>query len=244
MKNVTFAAATTGLLCSVCGANVLWDNGGMVTHPGAGAGGFDVSMASDGANAGANVLQQTTGDHYRIADDFTVSGTWLIDSITVHAYMPGSNSPGWTDGELRIWDGSPADTGSAVVATFSNPTIAQTNIYRVFHGTANLSSTHRLINAVTFDLANLELTSGGYWIDWQMVGGGGVAAWVSPVMEANPGDPNNPITPVGNAIQLSPGGWRPYLDSNETPFIVRGVPAPGAAATLAFAGLVGLRRRR
>lgn len=242
MNKVLAAAATTGLLCSAGLANVLWDNGGVVTHPGAGASGWDVSMASVGGSAGANARQQTTGDHFRIADDFVVSGTWLIESISVMGYETNAATPAWTGGSLRIWDGSPADASSSVVATFTNPTVTNAQIYRVFNGAANLSNTARPIHNITFDLNDLQLSGGTYWLDWNVEGG--ASGWAPPVMEANPGDPNAPVTVAGNALQLASTGWQAFGEDHETPFIIRGVPAPGAAATFALAGLVGLRRRR
>ena len=242
MNKVLAAVATTAIVSSAGMANILWDNGGIVTHPGAGAGGVDVSMASVGGAAGSNVRQQTTGDHFRVADDFVVSGTWLVESITVQAYETNASTPGWTGGSLNVWDGSPADAGSSIVASFSNPTVTDAGVYRVFNGAANLSNTARPVHNITFALNDLQLGSGTYWIDWNVEGG--ASAWANPVMEANPSDPNAPITPLGNALQLASTGWQPLLDGNESPFIVRGVPAPGAAATFALAGLIGLRRRR
>ncbi|MCC5786770.1 MAG: hypothetical protein JJU33_08735 [Phycisphaerales bacterium] len=246
MNKVLAVAATTSLLCSAGMANILWDNGSIVTHVGAGAGGNDVSMAgTDVTSAGANARQQTTGNHFRIADDFVVSGTWLIESITVQGYETNSATPTWTGASLNVWDGSPADAGSSIVASFSNPTVTDAGVYRVFNGAANLSNTARPVHNITFGLNDLQLGSGTYWIDWNVEGG--ASGWAPPVMEANPGDPNAPTTPFGNALQLAADGWQLKSrdpEGTETPFIVRGVPAPGAAATFALAGLIGLRRRR
>lgn len=245
MNKVLAAAATTALLTSAGMANVLWDNGNIVTHPGAGAGGNDVSMAGTDLNtAGSNARQQATGDNFRIADDFVVSGTWLVESITVQGYETNAATPGWTGGSLNIWNGSPADAGSSIVASFSSPTVTDAGVYRVFNGAGNLSNTARPVHNITFDLNDLQLSSGTYWIDWNVEGG--ASAWANYVMEANTADPNAPVTPEGNALQLAATGWQPLgrPESVETPFVVRGVPAPGAAATFALAGLVGLRRRR
>ena len=252
MKNLALSVgACLAFGAAASAGNVLYNNGGMVTHPGAGAGGLNVSMASPAPynTAGSNVRQASALDPgFRVADDFTIgSGSWFIDSITVHAYQTGAAIPTWTGANMNIWSGRPGDGGSVLLGTFTAPTIAQTNIYRVFNGAINLGNTDRRINALTFNLGGMQLNAGTYWIDWQVVGG--VSGWAPYVMLPDPQGGANTITVLGNGRQMTNlGVWQDLLSPEaavETPFIITGViPTPGAAALLGLAGLVGVRRRR
>lgn len=208
---------------------VLWDNGGFVTHPSAGYQGANVSMASADVNSGGqNVRHQPPDPHFRIADDFTVSGgTWNVSNVVTFAYETNVATPGWQSGELIIWNGPPGASGSQILGFTSAVNWVFTGVYRVFHGTENLSDSDRAIHAVFWDLGSLTLEPGTYWIDWQMEGG--ESAWANFVMEMQYGEP---VTPSGNGRQLVPDdGW---VDTgHESPFLVIGNPPPGFAGAAA-----------
>ncbi|TVQ60752.1 MAG: hypothetical protein EA379_07580 [Phycisphaerales bacterium] len=249
MRTASFAIVAglaTALTANAGG--VLFDNGGMITHPGAGAGGLNVSMASPGALnlAGSNVRQIPGDPGFRMADDFTVSGNWIVNSITVFAYETNAAVPTWTGANMNIWSGRPGDAGSAILDTFMAPTVAQTDIYRVFNGLANLTNTQRRVNSLTFDLGGMNLGAGTYWIDWQVIGNG--SGWAPFVMLPDPTGGAATTTVLGNGRQMTNlGVWQDIAGVDgplELPFIVTGIPSPGAAALLGIAGLVGARRRR
>lgn len=207
---------------------LLLDNGTMVTHPGAGAAGADVSMASLDSNiaGSAALLVDPTLDYYRIADDFTVPAAgWAVETVVTYAYESFQASPGWTAFELRVWDGPPNSDGSTIVATTASATFEFAGIYRVFNG-ASLMNTDRPVQRITWDLGSLNLAAGAYWLDWQVQGG--AAAWAPYVMDPNGGDP---ITVTGNSLQRTSSGWAANLApyTAETPFLLVGVPGDGVA---------------
>ena len=96
---------------------VLYDNGPLVTHPGAGAGGADASAVQTdlGMTTNGFGVQLTAGN--RLADDFTISDPngWTIDTITLFLYQSNSTTTSpITAVNLQIWDGSP-DLGTSTV---------------------------------------------------------------------------------------------------------------------------------
>jgi hypothetical protein len=204
---------------------VLFNNGGIVTHPGAGPGGADVSMASPGLLnvAGSNVRLIPPGPEFRIADDFTVpEGGWTVGLIVTHAYETGQAFPTWSGANMNIRSGS---FDGPIVASTTTTTWSWSGVYRVFNN--DLLNTQRPVHAIRFDFGGLELPAGEYWIDWQVQGG--ASGWAPYVMQPNPDNPNAPITVPGNAQQLTPLGWQLVLGdldppaSAETPFIVYAV---------------------
>jgi hypothetical protein len=205
-----------------------WDNGGFVTHPGAGAGGADVSMASPGSyNAGgSNAIY--LGQHFRLADDFAVGVACTLSEIVVFAYESDRATPTWTRAEMNLRAGSV--TGD-IVAAATSTSWEWSGVYRVFNGLFNLGSTARPVQRISFEFGDLELEPGTYWVDWRIVGGS--SAWGNYVMRPDPvAGGANTITVFDNGRQLTTEGWEPILASPgaEIPFLVRG-PGAGALAS-------------
>lgn len=233
------AIALVMVVAPLAMAAELYNNGPVVTHPGQGFGGADVSMASSNANSGgANMLSPT----YRCADDFTVpAGGWVLDGIKLSGYRTSAppGNPGWTTFDLKIWAGANPGVGAPVYQTNAAPAIAFTNVYRIFNGVANLQNTDRALNSLTFALPNLNLAAGQYWFDLSV--GGAATGWMNYVMDPNPANPNDPITRIGNAKQWTGASWVAPTYTPEFPFSVTGVPEPAALALLALGLLI--RRR-
>lgn len=227
---------TASLLVAIslpAAAQVLWDNGGFVTHPGAGNGGADVSLNSPGEEdvAGDNVRLLVEPDPwFRIADDFSLANTVILRSITTYGYEPLVAAPQWSSANLRLWRGPPWEPASQVVfsANQSPIDLTFTGVYRVFN-TEQLTSTERPIFRIMWDFSAIDVTpdtglivlsAGEYWIDWQVIGG--ESGWANPVMELGP-IPSEPITVIDNGGHLRPAGWTPTGGvGREIPFIVEG----------------------
>src|ERR1051325_11387977 len=80
-------------------ADVLYNNGSIVTAPGGGFGGADLSRANSNVNApdqayGQESFHISTGRNAKVADDFTVGGTgWAVTSITGYALIQDGAYP-------------------------------------------------------------------------------------------------------------------------------------------------------
>lgn len=233
-------------------AVTLFDNGSLVTNPGAGAGGFDVSQAS----SDFNTLGFSVASPQRLADDFTVAAPgWRVSGVTVSAYIAGAYpvppvaSP-FSALTLNLWRGGPPEQGAAeLVATSTALTgNAFSGIYRVANGAANFSSTARPVFHLTASFPDTELSPGNYWIDYSVTGSGGIV--FSPMVMT--GTPAAPLTRPGNAQRkLDPSGsWVTLFGGLSSqgldfPFVVSGaiVPEPAAAAALLPIGLLARWRR-
>lgn len=247
------AVAIVGFAAPAAPAAVLFDNGTIVTNPGAGAAGFDVSQASDDFNT----LGFSVSSPQRLADDFAVSGPgWLVQSVTVSAYIAGTYSvppaaSPFSALTLSLWRGAPEGASSELVAT--STTLAGnafSGVYRVSNGAANFSSTARPVFNLTATFPDTVLVPGSYWIDYSITGSGGIV--FSPMVMT--GTPADPVTRPGNAQRkLDPAGsWVTLFgglsaQGLDFPFVVSGTvvpePSAAAAATLLAAGLFARRRR-
>lgn len=206
---------------------LIWDNGGFVTHLGAGVDGTDISMASEDRNsAGANARQWEDNQYFRIADRFEIVDTVGIVQLSTFAYEPFEAPPTWTSRSLRIWTGVPGEPGSEVLFEREYDILESvfTGAYRILH-LDDLTDVRRPIFEIIWDLttadkaAPLWLEPGEYWIDWQV--SGGETGWSVYVMEPNPDEPDQPSTPFGDALQFRPIGWAALEAA--TPFLVFGI---------------------
>lgn len=216
------AGATEQVTLSDAPEAVLYDNGPLVTTPGGGAGGNDISELQ--VSLGMSTLgfghQWASGNS--VADDFTVGGFgWQIDDITVFAYQTGSGTTSALTGVyMQIWDGSPDDPASSVVwgdlTTNRLSATSWTNIYRV--ADTSQSDTQRPIMRAVASVG-ATLAAGNYWVEWSVDGSGASGPWAPPISILG-----TPAT--GNAMQNT-GTWVPAqdtgtLDPQGLPFIIEG----------------------
>jgi uncharacterized repeat protein (TIGR01451 family) len=199
----------------------LYDNGPLVTHPGGGAGGADVSALQTalGLNTFGFGVQLSAGN--RIADEFTITDPegWAVETITFFAYQTGSPTTStFTAVNLRIWDGPPNLPTSNV--TFGDTTTNRlvstvwTNIYRTID--TNLLDSARPIMTVVAEVGTV-LPPGTYWVDWQAAGTLASGPWAPPISILG-----QAVT--GNGMQFTPtGGWANLIDTG-TAAASQGVP--------------------
>jgi hypothetical protein len=193
----------------------LHHNGYFITHPGAGHEGADISRASANFDfGGSNATLIAPGPHFRLADDFTVTGGggWNVQGIVLYAYMTSTAytipplSP-ITGANVNIWDGSPGSPSSNIVAS-SNSMVSTgwTGVYRIF-STAPLTNRERPVMFVHVDFAGQHLPQGTYWVDYQFSGniGGITTVWGPYIVEADAA--GNSVTPPGDGLQRSDVGW-------------------------------------
>lgn len=172
-------------------AALLYDNGPLITRPGGGFSGRDLSevqttlglsVSGFGAQGGA------TGN--RVADNFGIGGGgWRIDEFVFFAYQTGApiSSPPIDVANLRIWDGPPGDSGSAVLLDLANTNLVPsggvtfTNVYRALD--TSPTDSQRAIWKVRAVLpTSINLNAGAYWVDWQLAGAANYSGpWVPPV---------------------------------------------------------------
>jgi hypothetical protein len=211
-------------------AQVLWDNGPLLTHPAGGWGGADLSAAQN-TTVGLTTrgLNHSVAGLFRVADDFAVDGLgWTLTDIVFFAYQGssvGTTSP-ITAVNYQIWNGDPSDPGSTVVCgdTTTNRLLATTwtGMYRALLSEATTDNT-RPVMEDTADATGCVLPPGTYWLDWQTDGNATLTGpWAAPVsiLDQNP---------LGNALQFDGAAWNAALDAGlqtplDFPFVIHGTP--------------------
>jgi hypothetical protein len=256
LRTLFVALCLLGLAASAAPAAVLYDNGPLVTNPGAGAGGADVSGLQTLVGESTYGYGIQVGYGYRGADDFEISdpGGWNINSILLYAYQTGTGTASTiTAANLRIWNNVPDGSGSTLlfgdVTTNRLVSSAWSGIYRTMD--TSLGSTDRPIMECTV-AASIFLGPGHYWMDWSMDGDPSLAGpWCPPTSYL--GLTNQPWA---NAMQYTTA-WASIIDGgsqtpDDLPFKILSAgggvvpePAPLAlfAVGLGLVAVAGLRRR-
>lgn len=214
----------------------------LVTHPGAGAGGADVSrlqsVSLSMTSLGMNVSQAS---NFRMADDFVVPASgWTITDVSVYGYQTGSTTTSTFTGlNFQIWNGNPSVGGSAVVfgdtATNRMTATSFSNIYRDSEG--GVGGTTRPIMTVTASGLSISLPAGTYWLDWQLAGSLGSGPWAPPITIIGQ-------TTTGNALQSNAGVWAAVNDGGTGtpqgyPITLGGVPPEADLGLTKTAVVVG-----
>lgn len=218
-------------------AAVLYDNGPLVTHPGAGAGGADASAVQTALLLSTYGFGHAVSSGFRVADDFTVpAGGWNISTITFFAYQTNSTTTSTINAvNLRIWDGVPGAAGSNVV--FGDPTTNRlasstwANMYRVLDTALTGSTRPIMADVVT---VNTLLPAGTYWLDWQTGGTLTSGPWAPPVSILG-----QTAKPGANGLQYDPTTmtWNDLVDTGantvqDLPFVIQGTSAVAGNCTL------------
>jgi hypothetical protein len=187
-----------------------YSNGPLVTHPGAGLNGLDVS-ALDGTMGLTIYGWGAIGiSNVRVIDDFTVpyGQTWTLQTISGFTYQTNSGPPSTiTHGDYRIWSASPLAGGTILHDhSASNQMTATnfTNIYRTL--ITALGDVARPIMQVDMNGNGITLPAGTYWLDYTFNGTGAAGPWVPPIT-------TYPAVHHGNALQFNAAlPWVPLID--------------------------------
>lgn len=251
MKRTNLVGAAVALAASATVmAGELYNNGPLITYPGAGFEGANVSSISPGQSLyGGNFNQPS----FHRADEFMVSGGgWNITSMNFFGYQTNGGIPSTITGlYVQIWldtDNDGLDADDVVVWGDMETNIMTSTdwsgIYRT-NGTDFLASNRAIMN-ITADGLDITLGNGTYWVEFASTGSTASGPWVPPVSLPDTYVPGNSLL-----YTVSTGEWTTAIDSGtgegyELPFVFNGsiVPAPGAVALLGLAGLAGARRRR
>jgi hypothetical protein len=252
-------AVTVGTVVSLpAQATTLFSQTNIVTNPGAGFNGSDVSQAS----ATVTSAGQTATSNFRLAQSFTISdaGLWAIDKVSVMGYMTSTYgfppaSP-FTGISVNIWDNAPGLAGSNILGSSTNLLSTNwTGVYRTANGVLNNAQRPVMNIAANFSGSGLTLAPGTYWADYQLTGlspTGGTTAFTPFLMTTSGG---NPVTVNGNARQFNnsaaPNVWITISSGNPAqgvsfPLTVTGqkVPEPSAVLGLGLLGLGALVKRQ
>ncbi|AVQ74444.1 PEP-CTERM sorting domain-containing protein [Microcystis sp. MC19] len=245
-------AVTLGTVVSLpAQATTLFSQTNIVTNPGAGFNGSDVSQASATVDAGGVTVT-------RVAQSFTISnaGLWAIDKVSVMGYMVSTYgfppaSP-FTGISVNIWDNAPGLAGSNILGSSTNLLSTNwTGVYRTFNGVLDNARRPVMNIAANFSGSGLTLAPGTYWADYQLTGlspTGGTTAFTPFLMTTSGG---NPVTVNGNARQLDSGSWITLALGNPAqgvsfPLTVTGqnVPEPSTVLGLGLLGFGALVKRQ
>jgi hypothetical protein len=252
-QNLVRGIAMIAMLVSVsflqsAKADILFNNGPIITHPGGMTGavaGADRSAISPG---GTTFGSGATGA-FRLADDFTLSAPLsTINSFTFYGYLTGATAPGASALFVQIWNGDPSAGGSVIWGDTTTNVLTSTGwadspsglgIFRTT-STDTAGTTRRVQQLVAGGL-NINLSPGTYWIDYNFTG----VSFTPPVS-----DPTAHV--LGNAQQWSGTAWGPAIDAGTgagqiaVPFLVEGtaIPEPTAGLLLLVGAVAGFARRR
>ncbi len=192
------------------GGSYLFDQADMITNPGAGFGGADVSaIIPGGSTYGVNAdCSVGYGEYYWVADDFVCSNSATINTMEFYAIQSGISTESQMTGlYVKIYDSNPADGGEVIWGDSQTNLLTSTEwtgIYRTGPNVSNYQdNSHPIMKLVATGL-DINLFPGTYWIEVGFTGA------VTPYA--------NPRTVVGqnatgNAWVKTGLGWREIKDT-------------------------------
>ena len=204
----------------------LYNQADLVTRPGAGYEGADVSATYGGqTNYGYNATAHLDNldNSFWIADDFTLNSSAVVSKIDFFAYATGSTitSEPFTGCYVRIYDTQPVDSTAVPVWTSGTVSCMESQVWSgIYRTTASaVTNTDRPIMRITANI-NASLAAGTYWVAVCFTASS--TPWMAPrsiVSELS----------TGNAIQYNTntGLWNALTDNTSLeqmgiPFVVRG----------------------
>ncbi|MBL8901013.1 MAG: hypothetical protein JNM84_25510 [Planctomycetes bacterium] len=187
-----FAQAALLAVCATTadGWGQIYDNGTVITAPGAGFAGADVSQLENVAPLNLTVFgfNADQAANRSVADDFTVCGTWAITDLEFFVYETNGTSPTIDGVYVRIWNGDPSTTGTPhwpgggffSANLYTNLSTNTFHAYRTVY--TPTTAVNREIYAVKVATPAIPMPGGVYWIEVQFTGDGMLAGpWVPPI---------------------------------------------------------------
>lgn len=195
------------------GPAILFDQLQLVTNPGAGPEGADASalqtaLGLDTYGAGVQLSASNS-----IADEFEVPAGdgWTVTDFVFFSYQTGASagSSPFTDVVVQIWDGSPDNPASTIVAgNLTTNVLSNTEFSGIYRSIdTDVGASNRPIFANTATIAPTFLAPGTYWVQWSLAGTLASGPWQPPVTISG-------TLETGNALQFlgSTSTWQPFLD--------------------------------
>lgn len=197
---------------------LLFDNGPLVTAPGQGCNGGDASVLDGTLGHTLYGWSCNQAGGFYMADDFTNTATWNLDSLKFFTYQTNATTMTITGVYVQIWNGNPMQGGTVVWGdrTTNRLNVARlSNMYRSIN--TDVANCARRIQEVVAN-CNAVLPAGTYWVEWGITGSSTSGPWCPPITIAG-----QAIT--GNAIQWTGAAWAEALNNtspNGAPFMVFG----------------------
>jgi hypothetical protein len=181
----------------------------VVTRPGGGCSGRDVSETQTGLGLQANGFNCLATTPNTVADDFVVPDgqTWSIDQVVFYMYRTNSTTPSISSVEVRLQAQNPLGNFVPSLTAYS-PSVTMSGVHKAFDYDLG-SCSYRLQQCiVTLDTPYVA-AAGTHYLIWQASGSGSASGpWVPPVVVSGAVQ-----KPGANAMQAmnSGGGIFNYL---------------------------------
>lgn len=225
----------------------IYDNGPVVTHPGGGFAGGDLSLLQTNLGLQYYGWYVDAPAQLDVMDDFQTNGPWLVDGFEFLFFHQGGPVP-LSDVRLSIWTGPPGQ--GALVAGSPPPQVnllapgqfdvqmTLTDIYRA-SPTNPLAGFQRLqririLRSTPFVLDSATSPTGRFWLRFS-ADQPGVTLAVPPVTTLGLASP-------GNAVQFSGPAFQPLIDGgvgSAIPFRLFGTSQSPPAAITSLGGGCG-----
>jgi hypothetical protein len=189
---------------------VIFDNGPLITHPGAGPGGSDYSSLKPGqGNLGGGFEHSA---NWWAADDFTLSEPAEISKMEFYGFQPfGSPTNLFSAVYVKIYTASPDQGGTPIFGDQTTNRLISSSFTGIYRTDSPTAPTYQMpIMKIVADVP-LELAAGTYWVCVSAKGTTtGQYAFTPPVViwEGTPVNPNGLV--YHNAM------WKPFTDEGGT----------------------------
>ena len=219
--------------------DVLYDNGGFVTLPGAGTNGSDYSELQTALNMASLAYGVHISYDITLADDFEVTEPWDLSSITFYAFQIGSGTTSTiNEVHYRIYDGDPSAGGTVIYGDLTTNQMLSTEWTNVWRVLDSSPTEDMAIMSVVADATGCTLYPGTYWVEWQA---GGTLA-----LSSGPFAPPVTIageTTTGNGYAYYEGEWIALTDGGTSttqgiPFVIQGTVVSPPQNDMAVASVI------